>query len=96
MAHERTDGDRLLEADSLRFNELLETVDGITNKVLSESLDDLEDKDLVDRTVVSEKPVRVEYALTDRGRSLRPVIEALEQWGSAHLRPASSEAESYC
>ena len=88
--------DRLLEADALRFNELLEAVDGITNKVLSESLDDLEAKDLVDRTVVSDKPVRVEYALTDRGRSLRPVIDALDQWGITHLRPAASEEDSCC
>ncbi len=85
---------RLLEHDTLRFNELGEQAGAITNKVLSRSLEDLEEKGLVDRTVVREKPVAVEYALTERGRSLEPVIEALREWGRHHLRPADSAAAS--
>jgi DNA-binding HxlR family transcriptional regulator len=87
---------RLLERDALRFNELADDVGAITNKVLSDSLDDLEDKELVDREIVSEKPVAVEYSLTERGRSLEPVIDALESWGEAHLRPAETADESAC
>lgn len=85
---------RLLDHDALRFNELSNDIGGVTNKVLSESLEDLEQKELVDRTVVSEKPVAVEYSLTERGRSLEPVIDALAEWGKTHLRPAETETAS--
>lgn len=87
---------RLLDSGPLRFNELAEAVGPITNKVLSNSLKDLGEKGLVDRTIENEQPVEVEYALTGRGRSLEPVIEALQEWGKTHLKPAPSEAESAC
>ncbi|WP_232686562.1 winged helix-turn-helix transcriptional regulator [Halobacterium zhouii] len=76
---------RLLERDSLRFGELAEELGDVTNKVLSESLEDLEDRGVVERTVENEKPVRVRYSLTERGRSLEPVVGALEDWGEDHL-----------
>jgi DNA-binding HxlR family transcriptional regulator len=85
---------RLLENGPLGFNALQEEVDGISSKVLSESLDDLEDKRVVSRTIVSEKPVRVEYALTDLGQSLEPVVYALAEWGEQHLDPVEEEAAS--
>lgn len=87
---------RLLGHDALRFNELGEEIGGITNKMLSQSLGDLEEKDLVDREIVSEKPVAVEYSLTERGRSLEPVIESLEEWGTTYLRPVENPGESDC
>ncbi len=80
--------DRLLAEGPLGFNALQEAVDGISSKVLSDSLDDLEQKHLVDRTVVSEKPFRVEYSLTERGRSLESVIEEMRAWGQEHLTAA--------
>ena len=85
---------RLLKHESLRFNELSNEVGAVTNKVLSQSLDDLEEKGLVNRTVVSEKPVAVEYSLTERGQSLEPVIDALQEWGKTQLQPAENEVES--
>ncbi len=85
---------RMLEDGPLGFNALQEEVDGISSKVLSESLDDLEEKQLVSRTIVSEKPVRVEYALTDLGQSLEPVVTALAEWGEQHLDPVEEEASS--
>jgi DNA-binding HxlR family transcriptional regulator len=87
---------RLLQHDALRFNELSEAAGGITNKMLSQSLGDLEDKDLVNREIVSEKPVAVEYSLTERGQSLEPVINALEEWGKTYLRPAANSDDSDC
>jgi DNA-binding HxlR family transcriptional regulator len=87
---------RLLEHDSLRFNELSEQIGPITNKVLSNSLKDLQEKELVDRTIVNDQPVEVEYALTERGRSLDTVITSLEEWGSAHIRPADSRENAVC
>lgn len=62
--------------------------------MLSESLHDLEAKGLVERVVVSGKPIHVEYSLTDHGRSLAPVIEALEAWGREHLRLIADEGSS--
>jgi len=58
---------------------------GISGKVQSDVLEDLEEHGFVDRTVVSEKPFRVEYSLTDRGRSLEPVIVAMRDRGREHL-----------
>ena len=87
---------RLLQHDALRFNELGNEVGAITNKMLSQSLEGLEKEDLVDREIVSEKPVAVEYSLTERGRSLQPVIDSLEEWGKTYLRPAESEADAAC
>jgi len=76
---------RLLEHGPLGFNALKEAVDGISGKVQSDVLDDLEEHGFVDRTVISEKPVRVEYSLTERGESLKPVIVAMRDWGNEHL-----------
>jgi DNA-binding HxlR family transcriptional regulator len=87
---------RLLKHDALRFNELSAELGSITNKTLSNSLDDLEEKGLVDRTIEQEKPVRVSYALTEYGESLAPVIEALEEWGETYVEAADSEATADC
>lgn len=84
----------LAEPEGLRFSELGAAIDGVTNKVLSESLDDLAAHDVVERTVVNDKPVEVVYALTDHGRTLEPVIESLEAWGRRHRRRDSLEVEA--
>lgn len=76
--------DRLLE-ESRGFNDLKRAVDGISSKVLSDSLENLDEFGLVDRQVVSEKPFRVEYRLTGRGRSLEPIIREMQAWGQTHL-----------
>lgn len=76
---------RLLENGPLGFNALKEEVDGISGKVQSDVLEDLEEQGFVDRTVLSDKPFRVEYSLTARGRSLEPVIVAMRDWGNEHL-----------
>jgi len=75
---------RLLESPQ-GFNDLKRSVDGISSKVLSDSLESLEEYDLVEREIVSEKPFRVRYSLTERGESLGPVIEAMREWGETHL-----------
>ena len=85
---------RLLKEGPLGFNALQEEVDGISSKVLSDILDDLEEKRLVDRDIVSEKPFRVEYSLTEHGKSLEPVILAMRDWGVEHLNPATDEESS--
>lgn len=76
---------RLLADGPLRFNELKEQLDGISAKVLTDSLDDLVDNDLVDRQVITESPKRVEYDLTSHGRDLERVLEELSAWGERNL-----------
>jgi len=85
---------RLIEHGPSGFNDLKEAVDGISSKVLSDSLDDLEDKQLVDREIISEKPVRVQYSLTEHGESLQPVIYAMRDWGMEHLSEPDDRSSS--
>ncbi len=67
-----------------RFNELRRDLDGISQKVLTESLRSLEEDGIVSRTVYAEVPPRVEYALTELGESMRPILDAMQAWGSAY------------
>lgn len=84
---------RLLEHGPSGFNELKEDIDGISSKVLSESLKDLGEKELVEREIISKKPFRVRYSLTGHGRSLEPVIYAMRDWGLDHLtEPAMKDS----
>lgn len=69
-----------------RFSQIKNEIVGITGKMLSKELRDLEINDLVDRKVVDTKPVTVEYHLTEYGKSLNPVIESLISWGSNHRK----------
>ena len=82
---------RLLEHGPSGFNELQEAVDGISSKVLSDSLEDLEDNQLVEREIISEKPFRVQYSLTGYGESLEPVIYAMRDWGMEYLAEPEDE-----
>lgn len=85
---------RLLEHGPSGFNELKENVDGISSKVLSDSLDDLGEKQLVNREIISEKPVRVQYSLTEHGESLEPVIYAMRDWGLEHITEPDDRSSS--
>ena len=67
------------------FSDLLEMLPDISGKVLSETLEALQDAGLVERNVLSESPLRVEYELTDAGADLQPVFEALSAWGERYL-----------
>ena len=64
-----------------RFNELKKNLDGISQKVLTDSLRSMEADGLLTRTVYPEVPPRVEYTLTELGYSLRPILEAMRVWG---------------
>src|SRR5207237_7182282 len=63
-----------------RFATLREAIPDITDRMLSERLQELEEEDIVERTVVPDTPVRVEYALTRKGRALAGPIEAITEW----------------
>jgi DNA-binding HxlR family transcriptional regulator len=69
---------------TLRFSELRRKVAGISQKMLTEQLRELEGHGLLTRTVYAEVPPRVEYTVTPLGESLRPVITAMGDWGRKH------------
>lgn len=69
-----------------RFNELRRDLDGISQKVLTDSLRSMEKDGIITRTVYPEVPPRVEYALSDLGESMRPIIQAMEQWGTEYKK----------
>lgn len=72
---------RDLQARPWRFNELKKELEGISQKVLTDSLRSMEEDGIVTRTVYPEVPPRVEYALSALGESMRPIIQAMETWG---------------
>lgn len=65
-----------------RFNELKKNLDGISQKVLTDSLRSMEEDGLITRTVYPEVPPRVEYALSDLGETMRPILNAMQEWGT--------------
>lgn len=67
-----------------RFNELRKDLDGISQKVLTDSLRSMEEDGIITRTVYPEVPPRVEYALSELGESMRPIMKAMEQWGTEY------------
>lgn len=67
-----------------RFNELHKSLEGISQKVLTESLRSMEADGIVIRTVFAEVPPRVEYSLSETGESLRPILNAMGVWGKEY------------
>ena len=67
-----------------RFNELQKNLDGISQKVLTDSLRSMEADGLVTRTVYAEVPPRVEYSLSELGETMRPILDAMETWGKSY------------
>lgn len=77
---------RNLLVRSWRFNELKKDLDGISQKVLTDSLRSMEDDGIVTRTVYAEVPPRVEYALSPLGESMRLIMDAMEKWGTEYKK----------
>lgn len=75
-----------LSSDVLRFNELRRLVPEATPKMLTQQLRELEKDNLITRTVYPVVPPKVEYSLTDRGRSLFPILQAMYLWGSKLMK----------
>ena len=75
---------RNLLARPWRFNELRKSLDGISQKVLTESLRSMESDGIVIRTVYAEVPPRVEYSLSELGETLRPILDAMQAWGTEY------------
>ena len=69
-----------------RFNELKKSLTGISQKVLTETLRAMESDGMIHRTVFAEVPPRVEYSLTELGKSTKPILDALETWGENYKK----------
>lgn len=74
-----------------RFGELKKSIGSISQKVLTSNLRAMEDDGLIVRQVFAEVPPRVEYTLTERGESLRPVVDAMRAWGEEHQAELAAE-----
>ncbi|MCQ5130740.1 helix-turn-helix transcriptional regulator [Butyricicoccus faecihominis] len=83
---------RDLMAGTRRFGELKKSLGAISQKVLTANLRKMEADGLVTRTVYAEVPPRVEYALTELGRSLGPVIDAMKEWGKGYQKMIDKES----
>ncbi|MFG1925254.1 winged helix-turn-helix transcriptional regulator [Cryptosporangium sp. NPDC048952] len=80
---------------SARFSELRRRIEGISQKMLTQTLRGLERDGLVHRTAYPEVPVRVEYSLTEAGRTLREPLRALQDWSIAHVEDIAAAQEAY-
>jgi len=82
----------LFEEEVLRFNEIRRRLPSVTQRMLTSQLRELEADGFVTRKIYAEVPPKVEYRLTDHGRSLEPIIRALKSWGDAHIDLGKAKA----
>ncbi|MCQ2011433.1 MAG: helix-turn-helix domain-containing protein [Sporolactobacillus sp.] len=75
----------LLRDGTQRFSELKRNVNGITQKMLTKQLRELEEEDIVKRVVYPQVPPKVEYSITEYGKSLQPILEDMHEWGLKHI-----------
>ncbi|MFJ7724979.1 winged helix-turn-helix transcriptional regulator [Neobacillus sp. NPDC097160] len=79
--------------ESQRFNEIQSSI-GISGKVLSERLKELEHQGIVKREVIPETPVIIEYSLTEKGHSMEPIIRTIENWSQLWVKEESDSSEN--
>ena len=79
----------LISQNTLRFSELQKSMPGVTQKMLTQQLRELELDGLIKRTVYPVVPPKVEYSLTDYGKTLHPVLESMANWGESHAKRIS-------
>ena len=77
-----------------RFNELHRSLEGVSQKVLTDSLRSMEADGIITRTVYPEVPPRVEYALSELGRSLQPILDAMKAWGENYQAANRSDEKT--
>lgn len=81
----------LFNQGTQRFSELSKGINGISQKMLTQQLRQLEHDGIIQRTVYPEVPPRVEYDLTELGQSLKPILEEMNIWGKEHMKRSGQE-----
>lgn len=81
----------LSASEGLGFSDFEDRLSGISAKVLTDALDELQEQEIIHRKEVSQTPLRVEYTLTERGRELETVIQSLAEWGETYLASEADE-----
>jgi DNA-binding HxlR family transcriptional regulator len=76
----------MLKERTLRFGELRQTIPGVSDRMLTQQLRELQAHGIVHREVYPEVPPKVEYSLTEYGKTLRPITELMCAWGKTHMR----------
>ena len=82
---------RNLRVRAWRFNELHKNLEGVSQKVLTDSLRSMEADGIVVRTAYAEVPPRVEYSLSELGQSMIPIINAMESWGTEYKKSVENQ-----
>ena len=85
----------LLMGGPMRFNQLRRTVDGVSQKMLSQTLKSLERDGLVSRKAFATVPITVEYAITPRGQTLADTVDALRVWAETHMEEVTAHQQRY-
>ncbi|MBP1989950.1 winged helix-turn-helix transcriptional regulator [Paenibacillus eucommiae] len=83
----------LMIGGTKRFNELKKLMPDITQRMLTMHLRELEEQDIILRVVYPQIPPKVEYSITEYGRSLEPILDSMHQWGYAHLERMKKKEE---
>ncbi|WP_018751270.1 winged helix-turn-helix transcriptional regulator [Paenibacillus sanguinis] len=81
----------LLQEGTKRFSELKRHLPEISQKMLTQNLRELEAEEIIERIVYPEVPPRVEYSMTEYGRSLEPILDAMHDWGTRHVQRKSQK-----
>ncbi|MBS4193283.1 helix-turn-helix transcriptional regulator [Bacillus sp. FJAT-49705] len=84
----------LLQKGTLRFSELKRSLPGITQKMLTNQLRELEEEDIISRKVYPQVPPKVEYSITKYGKTLEPILEAMHEWGTKHTLHKKNKVNS--
>ncbi|MDD3334889.1 MAG: helix-turn-helix domain-containing protein [Eubacteriales bacterium] len=85
---------RNLRMRSWRFNELQKSLEGISQKILTDSLRSMEADGLITRTIYAEVPPRVEYGLSPLGESMKPILDAMEQFGHSYQEKVRTQPKA--
>ena len=84
---------RAMRNDRCRFSDIAHAIPGLSDRLLSERLKELEFEGIVSRTVIPETPVKIEYHLTEKGRDLDAVMQAISEWASRWVEPSPRDPE---
>ncbi|MDK2821151.1 MAG: hypothetical protein PWP31_1116 [Clostridia bacterium] len=78
---------------TMRFSELKKVLPGITQKMLTQQLRELERDGMINRKIYAQVPPKVEYSLTEYGKSIKPILQAMLEWGKKHINKNKNNCE---